>query len=343
MAPIEEKSSNTKGENAAEAPEDLPVVKQLKELDDKYLALEREYKKEVNELTKKYTEKQRPLLEERRDMLTKCEGSPKTGTPALEGFWLKAMKHHPELEDVIMEWDEPVLNYLVDMEKTNLDDDDGDKGFKIAFKFLENPYFTNKELTKEWHTEETNPYCGEIDPTKIEATKIDWKPGMNVTVEKVTKKVKGGGAKKAKQRKEKEEPRPSFFRSFIPKLEQGMKLTEELRVQAESLQDEDDEEEDDDEMLEAIIQHDYELGLALGDNIIPFAVRWYTGEAAPEMDDDDLEDEEEEEEDDDSDEDESEEEMPKGKAKAKAKAGAGQKKKTSPKSSPKMKPSDEPN
>merc|ERR1719414_232047 len=139
------------------------------------------------------------------------------------------MKHHPAFEDVIQAWDEPVLEYLVDIEKNDLVEDDSDKGFKIAFKFMENPYFSNTELKKEWHTEETNPYCGEIDCTKIVATEIEWKAGRNVTVEKVQKKVKGGGAKKAKQKKEKEEARPSFFREFFRELEKGMKLTEELR------------------------------------------------------------------------------------------------------------------
>merc|ERR1719401_1207089 len=141
MAPVEEK--------AADAPEDSPIVKELKEVDDRYLALEKEYEKEVHELTKKYTEMQRPFLEQRRDILIKCDGTPSTGTPALKGFWLQAMKNHPAFEDCIQEWDEPVLEYLVDIVKYDLHDDDSDKGFKINFKFMENPYFSNTELTKE--------------------------------------------------------------------------------------------------------------------------------------------------------------------------------------------------
>merc|ERR1719356_661141 len=67
-----------------------------------------------------------------------------------------------------------------------------------------------------------------------------------------------------------------------------------------------DEEEDDDvedeELLAYLMDSDYEVGTALRDYVIPFAVRWYTGEAAPEVDDDDDDDEDEEEEEEDDDE-----------------------------------------
>merc|ERR1711920_277540 len=172
-----------------------------------------------------------------------------------------------------------------------------------------------------------------MDVKCVKATEIEWKTGMNVTVEKVQKKVKGGGAKKAKQKKEKEEARPSFFREFFRNLEAGMKITDDIRNEAKELQgmdDDEDDDDDDDEILEAIMQRDHECGMALRDNVIPFAVRWYTGEATP-QDDDDDEDEE--------DEDESSEEAPKGKGKGK---GKGSKKKTSPKSSPEMNPSGQP-
>merc|ERR1712136_322490 len=76
------------------------------------------------------------------------------------------------------------------------------------------------------------------------------------------------------------------------------------------------------------------VGPAIKGQIIPYAVRWYTGEAAPDDDDDDEDDEDDDDDDDDDEEDESneeseEEEKPKrGKAKGKAKkpAGAGEKK-----------------
>ena len=65
------------------------------------------------------------------------------------------------------------------------------------------------------------------------------------------------------------------------------------------------------------MENDYETGLALKDQVIPFAVRWYTGEAAPDDDSDD-EDEEEEDDDESDDDEESEEPSPKGNKSKKA-------------------------
>merc|ERR1712227_1066146 len=89
-----------------------------------------------------------------------------------------------------------------------------------------------------------------------------------------------------------------------------------------------DDDDDDDEILEMFMDRDHEIGGAVKEQLIPFAVRWYTGEAAPD-DDDDEDSEEEDDEDDDSeedDDDDDDEPPPKrgGKSKAKAKGKAGQ-------------------
>eukprot|EP00439_Symbiodinium_sp_Y106_P043980 s1820_g5.t1 len=283
-----------------------------------------------------------------------------SGTPALRGFWKEAMKHLPALEEHIEEWDEPVLDYCKDITKAWLDEADPlykaevqgglvalamtasnlqdiSKGFKLIFHFVENPYFMNAELWKdeelEYHVEEASPYTGEVSAKEIKAAEIDWIAGKNVTVEKVTKKVKGGGAKKAKQKgkdltkramqakppmgltvwQEKEEPRDSFFRGFFRNLKEGMPIPDDVNLEdARGLMDDDDD--DDDQMMELLLENDYEIGCCVRDQLIPFAVRWYTGEAAPEdhgFDEDEEEDEDEDEDDDDEDDDEDEDERPK--------------------------------
>lgn len=293
------------GEDREEEP---LVVKELKVLDDKYLELEREYEKELQALQNKYTQMQNPILVERATMLTTNppEGLV-TGTPALRGFWASAMKNHPAFESVIEEWDEPVLEYLADITKENLDDSDSNKGFKLTFHFVENPYFSNPSLFKEYHSEESSPYTQECEVTLIKASEINWKDGKDVTVEKVAKKVKGGGAKKAKQKKEKEEPRDSIFRHFFRTLKPDMSVPDDVNLDdVGGMCDEDD---DDEGIMEMLMDNDHEVGMALRDQIIPFAVRWYTGEAAPDDDDDDDEDDESDDEDDD-DEEDSEDELP---------------------------------
>merc|ERR1719330_726160 len=167
-------------------------------------------------------------------------------------------------------------------------------------------------------TEETNPYCGEIEVEEIKCSEIRWKPGKNVTVEIVTKKVKGGGAKKQKQKgKEKEEPRPSFFRHFF----RNMKP--------------------DSELVEMLMQSDHEVGTVLRNCIIPWAVRWYTGEAAPDyepMGDADADEESEEDDDDE----ESEEEAPPRRGKGGGPKAAAKKAGGKPKGSPQTKPGEPP-
>merc|ERR1719198_1226276 len=309
----EPKKEDAKVEAEALKPEeeDPPIVQELKVLDDKYLALEREYEKEVAALHKKYTEMQKPFLDERKKLLTTVEdgGDASTGTPAVKGFWLHALKNH-EGFDFIEDWDEPVLEYLTDITTTVLSEDDLSAGFKLQFFFSsENPYFTNTVLEKIYETKETSPYIGEVEPLHIKVTEIDWKPGKDVTVEKTKKTTKGGGAKKAKQKgKEKVEPRASFFRRCFCELRPDMEeLPEGISMFMDNEEDEDDE---DEEMIKEIMAQDYELGCVLKDNIIPYAVRWYTDEAEPNK-----------EEDDDSDDDDDEDDDPKPKAKAKSKGG----------------------
>merc|ERR1719230_277855 len=120
-----------------------------------------------------------------------------------------------------------VLEYLKDIRTEHLDADNPDNGFRLTFEFAENPFFSNKELTRTYHTKTTNPYTQEDEVLKIEGTEIEWLPGKDVTVEVTKKKVKGGGAKKAKAAaKEKVEPRDSFFRFFFRDLEQGGEIPE---------------------------------------------------------------------------------------------------------------------
>jgi len=318
------KEEPKKEEPEKEEPEDLPIVKDLKKIDDEYLELERKYEQEVAKLQREYELKQQPMLDERAKLLTAAaEGGPSTGTPALSGFWLKALQNHPAFEEVIQEWDVPVLEFLKDITKGPLEGTENyQKGFKLCFQFEENPYLEQTEIVKEYHTEETSPYTGEVTVKLIKTDPVMWKTGKDVTVEKVAKKVKGGGAKKAKQKKEKEEPRDSFFRLFFRTLKEGDDMPPDI-MQMMLGEREDDEDEDDDELLEEFMDNDHEIGMAVKDQIIPFAVRWFTGEAAPEGDDDDDDEDSEEEDDDDDDdddEDESDDEPPaKGK---KGKKGA---------------------
>eukprot|EP00448_Togula_jolla_P010715 CAMPEP_0170605676 /NCGR_PEP_ID=MMETSP0224-20130122/20100_1 /TAXON_ID=285029 /ORGANISM="Togula jolla, Strain CCCM 725" /LENGTH=301 /DNA_ID=CAMNT_0010930695 /DNA_START=33 /DNA_END=938 /DNA_ORIENTATION=- len=287
MAPVEEPEDGAaaKGAEDAKGKPDEPIVVELKALDDKYLELARQCQKEIQAVERKFAEQQRPLLEQRTTLLVGNSGE-EVGTPALSSFWLTAMKNHPAFEDYLQEWDEPVLEYLRDITTVNLDENDPNSGFRLEFKFVENPYFTDTTLWKEYHSKESSPYTQEIEPEEIKASSINWKPGKDVTVEIIRKKVKGGGAKKAKASKEKEEPRESFFRIFFKDLRRDMPMPEDIPIS-----DGGSDEEDEEELMMELMDSDYEAGCAMRDEIIPYAIRWYTGEAAPEESDEESESE----------------------------------------------------
>lgn len=276
-----------------EAKPDTPFVAELKKLDDLYLDLEKEMTREINAMTRKYTEMQKPFLDQRTKVLagdgTAADTS--TGTPALKGFWLKALKNHPALEEMIEKWDAEVLEFLKDITCKDLDPDDEGKGFRMTFHFAANPYFDNAVLSKEYRTKQDSTYSWEVSAFEVSGCSVNWKEGKNVTVALVKKKVKGGGAKKSKQAKERAEPRSSFFRSFFTRnLKEGGRLPED--VDAEDLAAMcQDEKLDEGKLLAILMDQDHGVGLAIRDNVIPFAVRWYTGEAAPKDDDDGGEEE----------------------------------------------------
>lgn len=321
------KSTNTDNEEI----EDPPVIKKLKEIDDEYLAIEKEYEKEVAKILKKYNDLQKPLLDKRRDTLADKSQAEKdaadgnTGTPAVKGFWLEALSNHQQIADMIQPHDIPVLEYMKDVTYKYFDDEDPSTGFTLIFHFAENPYFTNEELTKEFYTTNNSPYRDDIDIEQIKCSEIEWKTGKDVTMALVTKKAKGGGAKKAKQKKEKEEAQPSFFRFFFCSLKSG-EPAPELIMEMFGMGDEEEEEEG----VEYLMEASHDLAVTIKDSVIPYAVRWYTGEAAPPMEDDDEDEEEESEmETDDEVTDDDEESSPRAGHKSKKKevaAGAGEKK-----------------
>mmetsp|Transcript_36441 Transcript_36441/g.100367 ORF Transcript_36441/g.100367 Transcript_36441/m.100367 type:complete len:338 (-) Transcript_36441:73-1086(-) len=287
---------------------DSPALVELKAIDDEYLRIKRECYLEVQEVIRKHAEKQKPLLERRAQVLAR-QADPQpaqtdtqaTGTPALCGFWRQALANHPAFAGQLEEWDAPVLEYLSDVKMEPRDAKDEHKGFHLEFHFVDNPFFENKVLSKEYISEEHSPYTGAIDVSEIRASSIEWKTGMDVTVAMVEKKKKksGGGAKKAMKAKAATlEPRSSFFRMFFRNLKEGMPLPSDVAAEAGS-----DDEGENEGVIDMLMEQDHDMGCALRDSLIPFGVRWYTGEVMPEGfgDDDSDSDEDSEEEENDED------------------------------------------
>ncbi len=287
----------------------------LVKLDDVYASIEKELRDKVAGIRKEFEPKLAAVLKDRDTALAKGGEKDAKSTPAIPGFWLEVLANSEEFGEDIMEYDEPVLEYLDSIESGDIDPTDEDKGFVVTFKFNENPFFTNKEIRKTYTTVRSNEFTDQLEIVGIESDKIEWNAGKDVTVELVAKKKSGGGAKK-KKAATKAEPRPSFFRYFRDL--DADHLPSEMEEEDE---EDDDEEHDEMDQLQMFMQDDWERAAALKDLIIPRAVRWFTGEAV-EIDYEEEESDDDEDDDDDDEEEESDDEPVPSKKDLFAKKGA---------------------
>jgi len=304
-----------------------PVVRRrvdaLSNLHKQYLAVQKQYQNEVAELERKYGKIYAPILDKRAQIVSGAyeptdqeasvekkeeeeEEPPKLREAqpedaAIKGvpeFWLSALQNNHVIAESIQEHDEEALKFLTDVRFAELE---GEKhGFVITFTFAENPFFTNTALTKTYLMDEEELF-GELVFDHATGSKVDWKPGKNLTVKQTKKKVKGKGKNKPARLVTVEEPVESFFSFFSPpELNDDTQNPEEVA---------------------AILENDFDIGCILKDKLIPYSLLWFTGEAAEyedDFEDYDEEEDEEGEEDEDEEEEEEEEEPPR-----KGKAGRG--------------------
>jgi hypothetical protein len=136
-----------------------------------------------------------------------------------------------------------------------LDVADLNKGFTLTFHFLENPYFTNNKLEKSYYNFKSLPGAGNSDATEIKSTEIDWKPGRDITVEKVKDDTE-------------EQPRFSFFRNFFCNLKQGGPFPDQFdEDNVRKMTGMDSRE----QMMEMLMGMEYDLGCSMHDQLVRFA------------------------------------------------------------------------
>jgi nucleosome assembly protein 1-like 1 len=238
-----------------------------------------------------------PLLEKRRVVIVGETEVPENETaegkaaltaeaevpPGIPDFWATALSNHPELEPRITDKDREVLAYVTDVREEDILDEDGDEiGFKIVFAFSDNPFLTDTELSMRFHMSEENGYLSVRD---IEGCDIHWRPEKDVTVKKMRKKPKPGSKSKAPQTKT--EPVESFFRWFTD--------APEVPDNLDALGGADEEEDEDMEELRDAVEAHMRVGEVLREDVVPNAVKWFTGEALLEMAEGEEEESEEEE------------------------------------------------
>ncbi|CAK4030987.1 nucleosome assembly [Lecanosticta acicola] len=254
----------------------------LKGVQKEHSKLEAEFQEEVLELEKKFFAKFTPLYEKRAKIINGAaeptEDEVKAGeedeeedeeaeaekaeadknasdadTKGIPEFWLSAMKNS-SLQETITPRDEEALKFLTDIRMEYLDR----PGFRLIFEFAENPFFTNKTITKTYFYQEENGYGGDFIYDHAEGDKIDWKTGQDLTVKVESKKQRNKNTKQTRIVK-KTIPTPSFFDFFNP---------------AKPPEEDDDEIDED---IEAKLELDYQLGEDIKEKLIPRAIDWFTG------------------------------------------------------------------
>eukprot|EP00188_Purpureofilum_apyrenoidigerum_P001472 Plantae.Rhodophyta-Purpureofilum_apyrenoidigerum.ctg18087.p1 GENE.Plantae.Rhodophyta-Purpureofilum_apyrenoidigerum.ctg18087~~Plantae.Rhodophyta-Purpureofilum_apyrenoidigerum.ctg18087.p1 ORF type:complete len:378 (-),score=118.13 Plantae.Rhodophyta-Purpureofilum_apyrenoidigerum.ctg18087:96-1148(-) len=233
--------------------EEDKAIDGLKNLQNEYETLGKELEKEEDELYKRFDQKMKDVLKKRTEALDKTQVSE---------FWLNALRQSSLISGNITERDEEALIFLTDICCDNLI---VDGSFTLTFKFSKNPFFENKELTK---TYEMDPEEPDVLIRAIGCT-INWNPSKDLTTKVVKKRTKKN--KKAPYRTiTKVEVCDSFFNFFQP-------------PQMPDGADDDDEEKTDADranfdLINEILEADYELGEKLRSAILPNAVKWYLGE-----------------------------------------------------------------
>jgi nucleosome assembly protein 1-like 1 len=264
------------------SPEAMTSVEVLRVLQATHDGEFDQYLRERRALEDKYAARFHPLYISRSEELDKG---------ALPQFWLTAFEHCEDLRDNITDKDATALRYLRDVtctevtaadaeaavDKANANErKDGEMpvtmgSFTLHFKFDENPFFENKVLTKTYVMDAEDDE--ELD--QAVGCEIKWKPGKDLTVRIMKKKIRGGrgGAGKVLTKKE---PCDSFFHFFSPPKTpaDGQEIDEEEL-----------------EVLEEVVGADFEMGDTIRQELITKAVLYFEDKVENESVEEDNEEE----------------------------------------------------
>ena len=201
-------------------------------------------------------------------------------TKGVSSFWLRAFLAHTSLSLEVSEKDRQILAYLEDI-KLELHDEG--YGYTLTFCFEANSYFSGTALKKTFVM--TKPNTVE----KCIGSNIEWQAGCDPTKEKKKKKVKQNGKQKTVTTTVKCD---SFFNFFETVDLEAAEATKKAQGGSDS---EDDEENKIGEQMD----HDFDMGNDIKDDIIPLALEYYLGVIEKDnlSDDSDADDDDDDEED----------------------------------------------
>ncbi|KAI1148045.1 nucleosome assembly protein [Nemania diffusa] len=184
------------------------------------------------------------------------------GPAGIPDFWLGALRRHRGVALTITPRDEDALRHLVDVCLDYVAEEGGGReGFQLSFHFGPNPYFTNDVLRKTFFYR-ADKRTGVREPECVRVDRICWMPGHDFSMALERRQRRD---KRTKQTRVTQAPVPSdtFFNFFKPS--QGAAGSEDA---------------DDEEARRWALALEFETGEQFRNQIIPEAVKWYTGEAA---------------------------------------------------------------
>ncbi|KAF8607282.1 NAP-domain-containing protein [Ceratobasidium sp. AG-I] len=188
-------------------------------------------------------------------------------------FWLTTLRNHAHLGTAITDRDEEALGYLSDVRVEYLKEPD--LGFKIVFKFDENPFFENKTLEKSYFYQKELGYTGEYLYQRATGTKIQWKEDKDLTKTIEIKKQRNKNTNRTRLIRRTQSV-PSFFDFFTPPVPPSS--DPDLIASGEAV-DGDELEEEEMIELEEKLELDYQVGEDLKEKVIPRAIDYFTGKA----------------------------------------------------------------
>lgn len=272
----------------------------MKSLVVQRIGLERQFRVEQAKLESKYEELYRPMYDKRSDIIngkTKIEQSDiegilpevtisdfkekETGIP---DYWLTCLKNSSQFGQTVNANDEKILKYLSDIKVKY--DENGD--FTLNFHFNKNEFFEHTVLTRVFKMDE------KIQIKSIDSTQIKWtSEDVNPTVAKKKKKVKVKGSTEVKTIVKTEEVESffNFFKNYVAPDMETKKIKALNKLDGEG--DEDEEEDEND-----FIDEEFDLGVFIKDELIPYSLEYYLNiideedDGEEDMEEDDENDEE---------------------------------------------------
>lgn len=136
-------------------PETQKALEEIDACQNEIDSLNEKASEEILKVEQKYNKLRKPYFEKRSDLIQK-----------IPNFWVTAFVNHPTLTTILEEEEEECLNYLNKLEVEEFEDIKS--GYRIIFRFDNNPYFANELLVKEFH-------LGSSGDPASSSTPINWK------------------------------------------------------------------------------------------------------------------------------------------------------------------------